>query len=113
MRIETPLVTRSIEHWEFRFVSGLPLGVDVDYESGDTVTGGPEDGSIDICIASKTSPVDGETKLAGKNYTIYTDQLAYVERFIRQVVDLTPEQQREQKVMIKNLVEQGKQAKIH
>lgn len=110
MIIESPLVTRTIEHLTFRFASGLALDVDLDYEGGDTIDWGEESGQIDVVILPKKG-LDGETKLAGRTFIIKPEQLAYVERSTRVVVDLTPEQQREQRVMIKNLAELAQQGK--
>ena len=112
MRIESPLITHTIEHLAFRFVSGLHLDVDLDYEGGDTIDWGEDTGQIDIVVVPKVA-LDGETKLAGRSYIVKPDQLAYVERSTRVVVDLTPEQQREQRVMIRNMAEVAGQGKAN
>jgi len=106
MQILAPQTTKDIEHWEFRFVSGLTLGVDVDYLAGDTVDGLDE--SINIEIVPKPSPVDPDGKMAGKSYTILRSQLAYIERFVRQVPQLTPDQQAAQRALVQKLLSQAK-----
>ena len=93
MRIEhkTELVT--LVDWEFKLRGGVPLGVTINEQAGDTVTETPD--TIGFYIAPKPLPNDMEAKTPARHLVITRQHILAYERTERQVLPMTRAQQEE------------------
>lgn len=95
MYITTPEVKKLVDDYDLIFSSGMMLPVTLDREAGDTVEFEKE--SITFRLTSKPSLNDPDINMPAEDITIFTKHLVSVQHRVREVRELTPEQQFEWK----------------
>lgn len=101
MRVEVPIVKRTLEDYDFLFVGGIPISVTLDLKAGDMIAF--SDTLILVTLVAKPSWVDPTVTTTAEKLTIYKGQLLSFKRSTREVVDQTPEQLAERTQLIKTL----------
>ena len=93
MQIEhkTELVT--LVDYEFKLRGGVPLGVTINAQAGDTIEMNAN--AIVFHIAPKTLPNDAEAKTPVRELAVYREHILAYERTERQVLPMTRAQQEE------------------
>lgn len=94
MKIVIPDIVKTVEIWEFTFVSGLRQSFSIDTAAGDSVLF-DEAGTISVHIESKPSPIDDKGKIATQDFVILPDHLAFYSNQQLEVKQLTQEEKKQ------------------
>ena len=92
---------RLVEEYKFSFSGGQILPVIIDKEAGDTVSFEKQPLAILISIVAKPSYFDPTVRTKAEEITIFYTHLLAIEKFEREVVDMTVEQREEWKEALK------------
>lgn len=91
MQLVTPKATKILEDYDFLLTSGVMMPVTIDKDAGDVINFAPE--SITITLTSKPSMNDPTQTLPAEDITLYRLHVISYQHRVREVVQLTPEQQ--------------------
>jgi hypothetical protein len=92
MKLDSPVTTRVVEDYDFVFSSGQVMPITIDRNLGDEVdfTGAPLAISIKLC--AKPSVANPDVMLPAEEVTIFQSHLIAIQKRLRTVNDLSPEQ---------------------
>lgn len=91
MIIETPEVKRFLDDYDILFSSGLMMPVTVDLSKGDSISF--DDKAILVHLSSKPSQLNPDKTLPAEDITIFTPHILSIQHRVREVVDLSPNEQ--------------------
>lgn len=101
MIVNVPNEKHVVDDYDFTFIGGMTMPVTVNTEVGDSILF--SDTVVRISLTSKPSINDPKKQLPAENITIYTAHLAAYQHRVREVIELTPEQQHEWAKTMKQL----------
>lgn len=92
MIVNAPEVKRMVDDYDFTFAAGMVMQITVNTDAGDTIT---FTDPIVIRSAAKPSMNDPDIMIPAEEISVYKTHLAAVHHRVREIVELTPEQQHE------------------
>ena len=101
MQIPSTPAVKLLDDYDFVFTSGMMMPVTINVAVGDRISFNAE--TVVVYLTPKPSSTDPDRMLSSEDITIFTKHLASVQHRVREVLDLTPEQQLEWKKTIAEL----------
>lgn len=98
MILETPVIKKTVEDYDFVFSSGVAMPVTIDLAAGDTVDVFQD--KILIHLTAKPSFHDPDKILPAEDIKIFTSHLISIQHREREIIELTPEQKLEWKKVL-------------
>lgn len=93
MIITNVVKTKTVVDYDFRFTHGVPLGVTIDAEAGDTIIF--TDPYVTVYIAPRPLPGDPDQKTPARDMVIFLQHVLAYETRMREITPLDPEKQAE------------------
>ena len=101
MIIETPPKTKLIDDYDIVFSSGMMIPISVDLAAGDTIDF--NNLTIKVHLTSKPSLNDPMKSLLAEDMTFFMAHVVSIQHRVREVIELTPEQQFEWTKVVQEL----------
>lgn len=103
MQIVVPEVKTKLEEYDFQTDHGLILPITLDLLRGDHITFDEAHGKVLIHLASKKNQLSPDKLTSEEDITIYLRHIVSLQHRVREVVELTPEQEFEWQKTLKDI----------
>jgi len=101
MIVNTPEIKYVVDDYDFVFINGMVLPHTVNERVGDTIQF--FDTAVVIHLAPKPSMTDSKVMLPAEDITIFKTHLAMQQHRVREVIEVSPEQQHEWTTTLKEI----------
>ena len=95
MNIIHPAKTQTVTDYDFKFIGGVPLGITLDTDAGDTVSWSPDGKTVTFDIMPRLLSKQAHLNSPARRLTVCLQHVLAYETRTREIVALTPEQQAE------------------